>query len=451
MKEKYMRLYYSDFKKLIQTMIPILIAQASTVGMNFMDSAMSGHVSADDLAGVSVGASLFMPVQTSAMSILSAATPMIAQLLGKKKLLGIPPIVRTGLYLALVIACLFALVYYLFIDNILAGLHLTPRVEYIARFYILAMVAAFFFEALVLPLRSLTDTVGRTSISMSLFLLALPANGLFNYMFIFGKWGAPAMGGIGAGIATLLTYVFLVILFLLVILKNKQFMGRELFSSFASYGKDWREYLALGIPNGLATFMETSLFGFIIIFLTKFGTTVIAAHQAALNFSALIYMIPFSCSLALTILVGIEVGAKRYDKAREFSRLGLLVTLCAAVCTITFTVTMKEWISSLYTEELEVMVLAQVFLVYCAGWQLFDDIAAPIQGILRGYKDAKVPFFLMLLAYWGCCLPMGLFLDFVLGHGAVSYWQGLDFGVGCSAVFLVARLLIIERRMKEKS
>ena len=451
MKEKYMRLYYSDFKKLIQTMIPILIAQASTVGMNFMDSAMSGHVSADDLAGVSVGASLFMPVQTSAMSILSAATPMIAQLLGKKKLLGIPPIVRTGLYLALVIACLFALVYYLFIDNILAGLHLTPRVEYIARFYILAMVAAFFFEALVLPLRSLTDTVGRTSISMSLFLLALPANGLFNYMFIFGKWGAPAMGGIGAGIATLLTYVFLLILFLLVILKNKQFMGRELFSSFSSYGKDWKEYLALGIPNGLATFMETSLFGFIIIFLTKFGTTVIAAHQAALNFSALIYMIPFSCSLALTILVGIEVGAKRYDKAREFSRLGLLVTLCAAVCTITFTVTMKEWISSLYTEELEVMVLAQVFLVYCAGWQLFDDIAAPIQGILRGYKDAKVPFFLMLLAYWGCCLPMGLFLDFVLGHGAVSYWQGLDFGVGCSAVFLVVRLLIIERRMKEKS
>ena len=450
MKEKYMRLYYSDFKKLIQTMIPILIAQASTVGMNFMDSAMSGHVSADDLAGVSVGASLFMPVQTSAMSILSAATPMIAQLLGKKKLLGIPPIVRTGLYLALVIACLFALVYYLFIDNILAGLHLTPRVEYIARFYILAMVAAFFFEALVLPLRSLTDTVGRTSISMSLFLLALPANGLFNYMFIFGKWGAPAMGGIGAGIATLLTYVFLLILFLLVILKNKQFMGRELFSSFTSYGKDWKEYMALGIPNGLATFMETSLFGFIIIFLTKFGTTVIAAHQAALNFSALIYMIPFSCSLALTILVGIEVGAKRYDKAREFSRLGLLVTLCAAVCTITFTVTMKEWISSLYTEELEVMVLAQVFLVYCAGWQLFDDIAAPIQGILRGYKDAKVPFFLMLLAYWGCCLPMGLFLDFVLGHGAVAYWQGLDFGVGCSAAFLLIRLFIIERRMKEE-
>ena len=443
-------MYFSDFKKLIQTMIPLWIAQVSTIGMNFMDSAMSGHVSADDLAGVSVGASLFMPVLTSSMSILSAATPMIAQLWGKREIDSIPRIVRTGLYLALVIVCLFALGYFCFIDQIMAGLQLAPRVEYIARYYMLAMVVAFFFEALVIPLRSLTDTIGSTSISMGLFLFALPVNGLFNYMFIFGKWGAPAMGGIGAGIATLLTYVFLLGLFLLVILQNRTFMGRKLFSSISCHGKDWKEYLSLGIPNGLATFMETSLFGFIIIFLTKFGTTVMAAHQAAMNFSAFIYVIPFSCSLAMTILVGIEVGAGRLDKARTFSRLGLLTTLCAAVCTITFTVTMRGWISSLYTEDLEVMALAQLFLLYCAGWQLFDDIAAPIQGILRGYKDAKVPFFLMLLAYWGCCLPMGLFLDFVLDHGAISYWQGLDFGVGCSAAFLVIRLLIIERRMKVK-
>ncbi len=445
-----MQLYYSDFKKLIRTMIPLWIAQVSTIGMNFMDSAMSGHVSADDLAGVSVGASLFMPILTSSMSVLSAATPMIAQLLGKREMGSIPRIVRTGLYLSMVLACLFALGYYCFIDRIMEGLQLTAKVEYIARYYMLVMVGAFFFETMTIPLRSLTDTVGSTSISMGLFLLALPINGLFNYMFIFGKWGAPAMGGIGAGIATLLTYVFLLALFLLVILRNQLFMGRELFSSISCYGKDWKEYLSLGIPNGLATFMETSLFGFIIIFLTKFGTTVMAAHQAAMNFSALIYVIPFSCSLAMTILVGIEVGANRLDKARAFSRLGLITTLCAAVCTITFTVTMRGWISSLYTEEKEVMALAQLFLLYCAGWQLFDDIAAPIQGILRGYKDAKVPFFLMLLAYWGCCLPMGLFLDFVMGHGALSYWQGLDFGVGCSAVFLVVRLVIIERRMKKE-
>ena len=430
-------------------MIPILIAQVSTVGMNFMDSAMSGHVSADDLAGVSIGASLFLPVLTTATGIISACTPMTAQLLGKKKREDIPEVVRTGMYLALVLSALIAAAYFCFIDRILEGLALTPSVEYIARYYMMAMVGGVFFEALLLPLRSLTDTAGSTSISMKLFLLALPINGLLNYAFIFGKLGAPAMGGIGAGIATLLTYLLLFCLFLAVVLSSPQFMGRKIFSSAKSLTGTWKEYLLLGIPNGLGIFMETSLFGFIIIFITKFGTEVIAAHQAALNFSGLIYMLPMSCSMAMTILVGVEVGARRMERAREFSRLGLLVTLAGAACTISFTFFLRRGIASLYTNDAGVLALAETFLIYCAGWQLFDDIAAPIQGILRGYKDAKVPSLLMVIAYWGACLPMGIFLDFVMEQGPEAYWQGLDFGVGCSALLLVIRLWYIERKYKE--
>lgn len=318
-------------------MIPILIAQVSTVGMNFMDSTMSGHVSANDLAGVSIGASLFLPIQTTAMGLLTAATPMAAQLMGKKEKESIPMIIRTGLYLALLLSFLFALLYYLLIDTVLEGLSLAPAVSSIAKGYMLALVGAFLFEMLAMPLRSLTDTVGATTISMRLFLLALPVNGLLNYAFIFGKWGAPALGGVGAGIATLLTYVFLVLLFLAVILSQKPFMGRALFSSPESRLFVWKEYMALGIPNALGVFMETSLFGFIIVFITKFGTETIAAHQAALNFSGIIYMIPMSCSMAMTILVGYEVGARRYDLAREYSRLGLLTTLTGAAITITAT------------------------------------------------------------------------------------------------------------------
>ena len=267
-----MSINLSHLKKLIATMIPILIAQVSTVGMNFMDSTMSGHVSANDLAGVSIGASLFLPIQTTAMGLLTAATPMAAQLMGKKEKESIPMIIRTGLYLALLLSFLFALLYYLLIDTVLEGLSLAPAVSSIAKDYMLALVGAFLFEMLAMPLRSLTDTVGATTISMRLFLLALPVNGLLNYAFIFGKWGAPAQGGVGAGIATLLTYVFLVLLFLAVILSQKPFMGRALFSSPESRLFVWKEYMALGIPNALGVFMETSLFGFIIVFITKFGT-----------------------------------------------------------------------------------------------------------------------------------------------------------------------------------
>lgn len=99
-----MSINLSHLKKLIATMIPILIAQVSTVGMNFMDSTMSGHVSANDLAGVSIGASLFLPIQTTAMGLLTAATPMAAQLMGKKEKESIPMIIRTGLYLAFLLS-----------------------------------------------------------------------------------------------------------------------------------------------------------------------------------------------------------------------------------------------------------------------------------------------------------------------------------------------------------
>lgn len=442
-----MSINLSHLKKLIATMIPILIAQVSTVGMNFMDSTMSGHVSANDLAGVSIGASLFLPIQTTAMGLLTAATPMAAQLMGKKEKESIPMIIRTGLYLALLLSFLFALLYYLLIDTVLEGLSLAPAVSSIAKDYMLALVGAFLFEMLAMPLRSLTDTVGATTISMRLFLLALPVNGLLNYAFIFGKWGAPALGGVGAGIATLLTYVFLVLLFLAVILSHKPFMGRALFSSPESRLFVWKEYMALGIPNALGVFMETSLFGFIIVFITKFGTETIAAHQAALNFSGIIYMIPMSCSMAMTILVGYEVGARRYDLAREYSRLGLLTTLTGAAITISATLFFRKEIISLYSTDPAVIALGSLFLVYCAGWQLFDDIAAPIQGILRGYKDAKVPFFLMLIAYWFVCFPSGLFFDYVLSHGPESYWQCIDLGVGTSALLLMGRLWWIERKV----
>lgn len=151
-----MSINLSHLKKLIATMIPILITQVSTVGMNFMDSTMSGHVSANDLAGVSIGASLFLPIQTTAMGLLTAATPMAAQLMGKREKESIPIIIRTGLYLALLLSFLFALLYYLLIDTVLEGLSLAPAVSSIAKDYMLALVGAFLFEMLAMPLRSLT-------------------------------------------------------------------------------------------------------------------------------------------------------------------------------------------------------------------------------------------------------------------------------------------------------
>ena len=130
------------------------------------------------------------------------------------------------------------------------------------------------------------------------------------------------------------------------------------------------------------------------------------------------------------------------------SRMGIRLTLTCAMITALSTVMGRFLIAGLYTESTEVLLLTGRFLLYGAGWQLFDAVAAPIQGILRGYKDTTIPFIMMLIAYWGVALPVGLFLDHVMGQGAISYWRGLDCGVGTSAILLLIRLYIIEKRYK---
>ena len=439
-----------DIKKLLTVMLPILVAQVSTAGITFINTTMAGHAGSEDLAGVSVGAGLFYPLLASIVGLLMAGTPLMAQLLGQKKSHELPYIVRTGLFIGLLISLIFGVCYAYFIDDILQYLDLEAPVAYIARYYLLSMVGVVFFVSMVIPLRCLTDTAGSTSVSMKLFLLAPPVNAVFNYGLIYGHMGLPALGGIGAGVATMLTYGVLLCLFLAVIVRSDKLMGKEIFHSPAMRMADVKEYLFVGIPSGLSIFMEMSLFSVIIVFLAKYGTESLAAYQIADNFASLVYMIPVSCSMALTILIATAVGAKDIALARRYKKAGLVTALAGASMTASLTILFRESIGNVYTNDAAVVAIAGQFLIYSAGWQLFDAISTPIQGILRGLKDTRISFVLMVMAYWGGCFPMSLLLDHGFGLAADSYWLGLDFGVGCSALFMIFRLVYVERVMDGK-
>lgn len=443
----YMLFVKKDIKKLLSVMIPILVAQVSTAGVTFINTTMAGHAGADDLAGVSVGAGLFYPLLASIIGLLMAGTPLMAQLIGRKERESLPFIVRSGMVIGLSVWALFTAAYFFFIDDLLASLALEAAVEHIARYYLMTMIGVVFFLALMIPLRCLTDTAGSTSISMKLFLMAPVINGIFNYLFIYGHGGMPALGGIGAGLATMMTYGFLLGLFLLVVMKSKDLGGRQIFASLALRSKDLREYLVVGVPSGLSIFMEMSLFSLIIVFLSRYGTDALAAYQIADNFASLVYMLPVSCSMALTILIATAVGAGDMTLARRYKKAGFVVAMAGAMMTASFTVLFRNSIGSVYTDDAAVALIAGQFLIYSAGWQLFDAISTPIQGILRGLKDTRISFVLMVLAYWGGCFPMSLFLDSHTALGADSFWLGLDFGVGCSAFLMILRLLYVERKL----
>ena len=436
-------------RRLLDVMIPILITQTAIMAMNFCDSAMSGHAGAVHLAGTAIGGNLWMPVMASLNGILLGSMPIIAHLLGRGERQNIGRVVRHTMLLATAFSLLLLVVGVLFLDRLLGTFGLEPQVHYIAKMYIAAIgvgVLPFFLST---ALRALVDTSGYTGITMKIYLLALPVNAFLNYCLIFGKFGAPALGGIGAGLATGITYWLEFFIFVWVVHKLPAFAPLRIFTDKFKFDMaQLRENLSLGVPMGMAIFMEASIFGVIAIFIAKFGTVIIAAHQAAMSFTSLLYMVPLSFSMSLTIVVGVEAGARRFGEALRYSLLGIACNITVSVLLTIFVLFDREFIAGLYTSEPVIIRQTIGFLFYAMFFQVMDATAAPIQGILRGYKDVKATFWAGLAAYWLICLPLGCYFDYCLNLGPSSYWLSLDFGLLCAVLFLGGRFVYLQRKIR---
>ena len=442
------RNYRDKLHRLLSVMVPIICTQIAIMGMNFFDASMSGQAGDVDLAGAAIGGNIWMPIQTGLSGILMAAMPLVANLLGAGEKQKIMVVVRHGLLLALCFALLVLVGGAAFLPHFLQNMGLAPEVYHVALWYLAGLGLGVIPFFMITPLRSLVDTLGYTHLTMRIYLLALPINACLNYVLIFGKLGLPRLGGIGAGVASGLTFWLLLCIFAFVLTRLEPFKGYDVFGFVRPKASWLKEYLRIGVPMGVSIFMETSIFGVVALFIAKFGTETIAAHQAALNFSSLIYMLPLSFSLALTIVVGVEYGAKNYQGARDYVTIGLQTSLGIAGFYMLAEYFLREQIALIYTTNPDVVALVKVFLLYAIGWQAGDAIAAPIQGILRGYKDVDATFWASMLAYWGICLPLGLFLDYKVGNGAFAYWQSLDCGVISSATLLSVRLIWLQKRLK---
>lgn len=436
-------------RRLLDVMIPILITQTAIMAMNFCDSAMSGHAGAVHLAGTAIGGNLWMPVMASLNGILLGSMPIIAHLLGRGERQNIGRVVRHTMLLATVFSLLLLVVGVLFLDRLLGTFGLEPQVHYIAKMYIAAIgvgVLPFFLST---ALRALVDTSGYTGITMKIYLLALPVNAFLNYCLIFGKFGAPTLGGIGAGLATGITYWLEFFIFVWVVHKLPAFAPLRIFTDKFKFDMaQLRENLSLGVPMGMAIFMEASIFGVIAIFIAKFGTVIIAAHQAAMSFTSLLYMVPLSFSMSLTIVVGVEAGARRFGEALRYSLLGIACNITVAVLLTVFVLFDREFIAGLYTSEPVIIRQTIGFLFYAMFFQVMDATAAPIQGILRGYKDVKATFWAGLAAYWLICLPLGCYFDYYMHFGPSSYWLSLDIGLLCAVLFLGGCFWYLQRKIK---
>jgi MATE family multidrug resistance protein len=437
-------------EKIIQLssiLFPILITQLGLYSMNFFDTTMSGKVHPTDLAGVAIGSSLWVPVYTGLSGILLSITPIVAHLVGAKKNKDVPNIIIQGLYLSVILSIIIAIVGYFSLDPILTNMGLEQEVQHIAKGYLIALSFGILPLFIYTVLRCFIDALGFTRVTMLITLTSLPINFVFNYLFIFGKFGAPKLGGIGAGIASAITYWCIAIITIVIIMKQSPFKKYYVFKTFYRASlKTWNEILKIGVPIGLSIFFETSIFAAVTLLMSQYNTITIASHQAAINFASFLYMLPLSISMALTIIVGHEVGAKRLKDAKQYSYIGIGLAIFLSALSAAFIYFFRPEVASIYTSDAAVLKLTQDFLLYAIFFQLSDAIAAPIQGVLRGYKDVNITFMMALISYWVIGLPVGYLLATYTPLDAFGFWIGLISGLAAGAIGLSIRLHIIQRK-----
>ena len=439
--------FLQKIKQFVLLFFPIFVTQMSLFAMSFFDTTMSGHASATDLAGVAIGTSIWIPVSTGLTGILMATTPIIAQLVGSKQKEQVPHIVIQAVYLAIGVSLLVILIGFFAVSPILNGMHLEEPVEHIAAQFLSIIAIGIIPLFVYTVLRGFIDALGKTRTTMIITLLSLPINVILNYVFIFGHFGFPKLGGVGAAIASTATY-WCILFITIIIIRTK-----EPFASFGIFRRlyrlsisSWKELLTLGVPIGFAIFFETSIFAAVTLMMSNFSTTTIAAHQAAMNFASLLYMTPLSLAMAMTIAVGFEVGANRYTNAKQYSFIGIGLALAFALLYSILLFFFDDQIASIYTTDIAVHDLAKEFLIFAILFQISDAIATPVQGALRGYKDVNMALIMTLIAYWIIGLPLGYILATYTSWAAKGYWIGLIIGLAFGATFLLIRLFQVQRK-----
>lgn len=409
----------------LKIFFPILIYQFANYSASFVDTAMTGQYNTMDLAGVSMATSIWNPFFTFLTGIVSALVPIIGHHLGRGKKEEVASDFYQFIYLALGLSVVLLGMVLFLAPTILNHIGLEAAVAAVAVRYLWFLSIGIIPLLLFSVIRSLLDSLGLTKLSMYLMLLLLPLNSGFNYLLIYGAFGVPELGGAGAGLGTSLAYWVLLGISVLVLFKQEKLKALHLEKRIPLNMDNIKEGVRLGLPIGGTVFAEVAIFSVVGLIMAKFSSLIIASHQSAMNFSSLMYAFPMSISSAMAIVVSYEVGAKRFDDAKTYIGLGRWTALIFAAFTLTFLYIFRGNVASLYGNDPKFIDLTARFLTYSLFFQLADTFAAPLQGILRGYKDTVIPFYLGLLGYWGVAIPVATLFDSLTDFGAYSYWIGL--------------------------
>jgi MATE family multidrug resistance protein len=419
------------FRKNILLATPVVVGQLGHIMVSVADSVMVGRVGVIPLAAATFAGTFFHLLMLFGIGVSYAITPVVASTDPKdrSKLLSFLQsgfVMNLSLGLILVATGLIA-------SNFLNFFGQEKEVAIAAKPYLIIVCASLFPMMLFQTFRQFSEGLSDTLSPMIVSVLANLINVGLNYILIYGKLGFEPMGLNGAGYATLIARV---VMFLLIIwLIRKKCEGFKLKYDIQIIKK----LLKIGVPSGMQYVFEVGAFATAAIMVGWISAEALAAHNIALNLSAITYMAATGLAAAATIRIGNQVGFRDKENLRiaGFSSM-VMVAGFMAICGILLIV-FRQALPILYIENEEVRSIASVLLIIAAAYQISDGLQAVGLGVLRGLTDVKIPTLVTFLAFWVVAIPLGYYLGFTLEIGVNGVWYALCLGLTLAAIFHIWR------------
>lgn len=435
--------YLPYYKRNLKVALPVMLTQLGASLVGLFDSMMVGHYATVDLAAVSFANALFFMAMVFAMGALMAITPLVGIQMGEMNIMPekkadirqkIAVLFQNGMLFTMLQSALMLILLGGCIP-FLSYFGQEPEVIEVARpYYILIVVSLVPFLVFTF-FKQFLEGLGNTLVAMIITLAMNGLNILLNWIFIYGHWGAEAMGATGAGIGSLISRVGMALCFGLAMWFHKDW--KYYIQTFSWRNFSWSEIkqqVKLGFPIGAQTFLETFTFAASFVIIGWISKEALAAHQVANQIADMTFMIALGVGAATTIRVSHQLGEKNIVGVRMASNASIHLVLVINTIGAALMIGLRHYIPMLFTEDQEVIAIASKLIVIAGLFQYADGLQAVGAAMLRGITDVKVPMLIAFVSYILVGLSVGLICAFPLQQGASGIWIGFIFGLSLAAI-----------------
>jgi MATE family multidrug resistance protein len=441
-----------ELTETLRLAVPMALTQLGQIAMMTTDLALVGRLGDQAVAAAALATTVYFVSFTVGMGLVSAVSPLAAQAFGARDPRMVRRALRVGLWAALLVA-LPMMAFPLKGEAILLALGQAPVNAQLAQQYLFGLVWGIAPALWFIAIRGFMGAVNRPEPILWITLAAIPANGVLAYLLIHGVWGLPRLELFGAGFASSIINIASFLAGLWFVTRRRPF------KKYHVLGRIWRidwslmkKLVIVGAPISISFLLEYGLFGAAGLLMGVISTTALAAHQIALQITAILFMVPFGISMAATVRVGHAVGRNDASGVRRAGFVALLLGIVLVAALTLAVIVGRGGIAHLFFGAAAdsagaAIDLIETLLLIGATFFIADGIQTIAAGALRGMNDTRLPLLFAVISYWLIGFASAWWLAFSTPLGAAGVWVGLSIGTAVYAVLLVWRFHLLAKRM----